>query len=131
MSGDRELDAKIAEKVLEWERVSDDQPYFWPTQEMVKDIRKKQPDAIAVDYFLVPRFSGVTTFAMMVVEEFEKKGFYWHIRHGKGMPEGTPYHFEIGKSNRWYQAYGETVAMAIALTAEKYIKFVESREEEE
>lgn len=53
----RELDALVAEKVMGWQRVEEEFPYFWPTTEMMDAIKKQHPDVIAVGYFPCPNFS--------------------------------------------------------------------------
>lgn len=63
----RKMDALVAEKVFGWRRVSDGEPYFWPTKQQVDDITKKYPDVLAVDYLPCPTFSTSVPYALQVI----------------------------------------------------------------
>ena len=75
MKPGRELDALVAEKVMGWRRVSEGEPYFWPTQKMIDRIKELHPDVLAVDYFPAPLFSADIAAAWQIVE----KADWWQM----------------------------------------------------
>ena len=77
MKPGRELDALVAEKVMGWRRVSEGEPYFWPTPEMMNRIKEQYPDVLAVDYFPAPLFSTDIAASWEVVEKLQGDGFWW------------------------------------------------------
>ena len=83
MEPGRELDALIAEKVMGWRRVNDEDPYFWPSKEMCDRLKEQYPDVIGYDYFPAPLFSTDTAAAWEVVEHMINTpgpdGDYWDV----------------------------------------------------
>ena len=66
----RELDALVAEKVMGLRRVEDGNVYFWPSPEMVEQIRKEYPDVLAIDYFPALFYSTDIAAAMGALRHF-------------------------------------------------------------
>ncbi len=70
-----ELRIAVAVEVMGWSQVSEGEPYFWPTPEMVKEILAKHPDVIGVDYFPAPDFPRDISAAWVVVLHLKSKGY--------------------------------------------------------
>jgi len=69
MQAGRELDALIAETVMEMQRVEEGNIYFWPSPEMVARLLELHPDVLAVDYFPAPHYSTDIAAAWQIVEK--------------------------------------------------------------
>lgn len=125
MEAGRELDALVAEKVMELRRVEEGNVYFWPSPEMVEQIRKRHPDVIGVDYFPAPHYSTDIAAAWQVVdkltdenEPFPRFCIFWH----KELEWGAE--FQMTQELFPHRVYADTAALAICQAALKAMEQV-------
>lgn len=139
-----ELDALVAEKVMGWRRVSEGEPYFWPTQKMIERIKELHPDVLAVDYFPAPLFSTDIAVAWVVVdhltEDEERKHplyftctYNWaYKKDGEkyGKKAYAAFDWKLtGDKHPFYQGSADTMQHAICLAALEAVSDPDDEEE--